>query len=378
MKEIYDYDILKPLRTVSFHEIYPDLTTELELPEKLYNNLSEYLIYDKESKGKKYTFKVTTNYLVAEVENGRLYTDNLYSVAVISACNKLLADVSYLNRPVNRRSIQSTKFMKRNYFVPCKTVSGIVCNLLSGGSATKNTYHWFIDSIAKIHLVKKAGLFEKINWFVVSDCSLDYQLDSFEFLGIPKSKLILSKGRDFHIKADKIISVTNTRGVKSLIAPKWSISFLHGLFHKNEIVKRKTFSKFVYITRFDSKKRNITNEINVIKHLERLKFKPYTLSELTFYEKIDLFANADIIISASGAGLTNLFLCKENSHIIELFGEGFVNKVFCNLAKEAGMNYHCLIFKSKQTAKNIFDAQFEDIFVDLDEVNKLLMEIIDD
>ena len=38
VKEIYDYDILKPLRTVSFHEIYPDLTTELELPEKLYNN----------------------------------------------------------------------------------------------------------------------------------------------------------------------------------------------------------------------------------------------------------------------------------------------------------------------------------------------------
>jgi hypothetical protein len=48
-------------------------------------------------------------------------------------------------------------------------------------------------------------------------------------------------------------------------------------------------------------------------------FKMVTLEHLTFKEQVSHFYNADIIIAAHGAGLSNMFFCRPQTKIIEVF-----------------------------------------------------------
>jgi capsular polysaccharide biosynthesis protein len=79
---------------------------------------------------------------------------------------------------------------------------------------------------------------------------------------------------------------------------------------------------------------------------------------------VNLFDQAEAIVSPHGAGLTNLFFSNPGCRVLELFSEGFVDLFLLNLAERKKAEYDYLIFKNAKAAFEDQKGQYEDIFVD--------------
>ena len=88
-------------------------------------------------------------------------------------------------------------------------------------------------------------------------------------------------------------------------------------FLKND-QNNKDSQKKIYITRQNSNYRKILNEADIIKLLKQKNFKIVNLLNYEIKEQINLFANADIVISPIGSNLTNIIFCKKGTKIYEI------------------------------------------------------------
>jgi len=78
------------------------------------------------------------------------------------------------------------------------------------------------------------------------------------------------------------------------------------------------YSKYIYISRYDSKYRRIKNEELVMDYLNTNGFSKIQLTNMPLIEQFAIFYNAEIIISVHGAALTNILFCKPNTKVIEI------------------------------------------------------------
>ena len=352
-------------------EIYPEHVTSLTLSKSLLEALPSYSLRDNLSFQPEPTLHTKTNYVVTEIPNGSIYTDNQTFVAIMTEDRQVLADVSYLQKKNKNSSFSEHKFFKQKFFIKPKKYSGTVFNMLAGGGATDGNYsHWLIDVLPRIHLLKESGWYEKVDWFLVPSYRIDFQIDTLKLLGIDQSKVIIAR-EPFHLQADNLISTSNPRGQKSYLIPDWMHQFLRESFLTQELSNYDDYS-LLYISRKDSKVRNVTNESELIQLLHQYGFKSVELSKFNFLEKVKLFSSAKMIISAHGAGLTNLLFARANSVFIELYSEGFVNTVFYNIARITGMDYHYLICRSKTKSKIRTQAIKEHTTVNLNDLKRIL------
>lgn len=357
---------------VNYYEIYPEQVTRLEVPTELYPILSPWSIYDTIDPGKERTLQVKTNYVLATVPDGRLYSNNIDMVAVITQDNQLLADVSFQYHPHRRANPQENRIFKQNYFVAPQKYKGVVFNMLAGGGPILNYGHWLIDVVPRIHLLKKSGWFEKVDWFVVPNYRIDFQKDTLKLLGVNEDKIIIGT-EQLHIQADILISSTAPRGDRSYLMPDWVVDF-HRKAYIEQKLDQENYPSMIYITRRDGKARKVLNEGELITFLESYGCKCIELSAYNFTEKVNLFYAAKVIISVTGAGLANVMYCNKNATVIEIFPNVLIHTFNYNLAAVAGINYHFIISKADTGAKNLVEANDANITVDVDRLKKMLDE----
>jgi capsular polysaccharide biosynthesis protein len=356
--------------------IYKDYVTELPIAKDFFNKVAPYTVYDKfESiSDSNYLIHYKDDYEVLKIPFGRIYSNNIDYVSIITSDNKLVNKFSYQFIVDKRATIKDHKILKQWLFIPPVNIDGNVFSLLAGFGATHNIAHWFFDSIPRIHLLKESGMFEETNFFIVPRYIYDYHIDSLNLLGIDKEKVIVGK-EDTHIIAKNLIVSSHPRGDRSFLLPLWITQFLRTAYlHEND--KEKSLPKRVFISRKDSKLRQITNEDELVKLLKEFGFETVLLSRYPLLEKIKLFFNAEIIVSASGAGLTSLFFGDKKSAIVEIFPEGFVFTHYYNIAYHVGMSYFPLICKTDKPAKDMVSGQLEDMHVDIKEMKKILLQIL--
>lgn len=73
----------------------------------------------------------------------------------------------------------------------------------------------------------------------------------------------------------------------------------------------------IYVSREDSSARRVLNEDELMVALARFNFKKVVLSKLSIREKLDLFYNAEIVVGATGGGLTHCFAMKRGSRVFD-------------------------------------------------------------
>ncbi|ARS34493.1 glycosyltransferase family 61 protein [Pontibacter actiniarum] len=354
-------------REVRVHPIYPSLTTELNISDHLYEACSEYW------KPKK---KVQTDYTVVEVPNGRIYTDNESSVAVVSQYNRLVENVSLslTNGKVSEPNLNN--IFEQRYFTPPAIYKGTVFSLLTGGAGLNNIGHWFLDVLPRLHLLRKSGLYDKVDWFYVPSLRYSYQTETLELLGIPQDKII-SGDKQSHIAADCIIASTAPRGNHTLV-PKWLCDFIQESFlpyaeEESDLITPE--SPYLYISRSDSKIRNVLNEKELLDTLEPYGFKTVVSSQLSIKEKIKLFSKAKVVLGATGAGLISMFFCKPGTKMIEIFNEGFVIEPFYDIATKIDLDYEYIICKGNKRVRDAGQGQREHLLVETDRVVAILDEM---
>ncbi|SIR25263.1 glycosyltransferase family 61 protein [Pontibacter lucknowensis] len=349
---------------VKVHRIYPNLTTPLEISEDLYEACSDYW------KPKR---SVITDYVVVEVPDGRIYTDNESSVAIVSQQNRIIENVSLSLVEGKAKGAETNNIFTQSYFQAPTRFKGTVFSMLTGGAGLNNIGHWFLDVLPRLHLLRESGLYDEVDWFLVPNTRYSYQTETLELLGIPAEKIIT--GIEYHhLTADRIIASTAPRGNHTLV-PRWLGQYIRDSFLplvQDEELPASERVPYLYISRSDSAIRNVLNEKELLEALEAYKFKSIVSSKYSILEKIRMFSQAKVVISATGAGLISMFFCKPGTKIIEIFHEGFVIEPFYDIATKIDLDYDYIICKGDKKVHDAAEGQRQHLHVDTDKVVGIL------
>ena len=77
----------------------------------------------------------------------------------------------------------------------------------------------------------------------------------------------------------------------------------------------------IFVTRTDSRFRQVVNEDALLAALAPLGFERVCLSALPWPEQIRLFRDLEAIVGAHGAGMTNIMFATRRPLVVELFGQ---------------------------------------------------------
>ncbi|MBI2344840.1 glycosyltransferase family 61 protein [Candidatus Dependentiae bacterium] len=210
---------------------------------------------------------------------------------------------------------------------------------------TYNNYcHWINEILSRLALLELAKI--DYDWLYVPQDSA-FMRDTLELWGIDRGKIIAPTSDDFAITADEIIIpsfVSNTDFMYAFLCANYFQPYLLK-YIQNKFLKKIPFfenkdynKKKIFISRRDAPFRKVVNEEELFNILKEQGFVRCELSSMSFQEQVNLFRNADVIISAHGSGLTNIIFSKPGTTVIELF-QYHADCTFWYLSQQLGLNY---------------------------------------
>ncbi|GAB2955529.1 hypothetical protein GCM10027048_21660 [Hymenobacter coalescens] len=360
----------------TYHEVVAAYTSYCHFPNAFYEAASAYSghLHSKPPRSEEVPAA-----FVLELRRGRLYADNHDSVAIIAADGCLVGDVSFQYTSKTWETIEpaDNNIFRQRYFLEPVPVAGTVCTLLAGGGAAiGNFYHWLVDSLPRLHLLKASGLLAEVDYFLVYDRHWDLVRQALAPLGIRPSQLIDVRTHR-HLVADRLLVTSPVRGTGAH-TPQWACDFLRTTYLPPDpaLVKARQFSPYVYISRRDAEARHVLNEAAVEDLLRPFGFRSYVLSQLSLAEKVTLFAGARAVIGPVGAGLSNLVFCAPGTAVLELLPQGFVMPDFLELSYRVDLRYDWLVCPNAHPSTNMGDARREDLTVDLHALRPRLARLL--
>lgn len=273
---------------------------------------------------------------------------------------RVLIDEKYIIRtlewPALRFSYQLNLLNEdKHYFTNVRKVSGRVAVLTC--IAFGNYAHCLNDVLGRLAMLEIMGI--DYDWLYVpydghSSCR-PFMREILQVWGIDPSKIIEPLGEFTCIEADELIvpsfpvymaptpnctfrANTDLFGVK---IPVWLSNYYKEKFiplASKASVNKDPFSKRIFISRKDSGVRILHNEDDVFALFEVHGFKKYIMTDLTFLQQVELFSNAEIVVGAHGAGMTNIMFCRPGTKIFEIFQERF-DSAYAYLAQSLGLDY---------------------------------------
>lgn len=215
------------------------------------------------------------------------------------------------------------------------------------GPHDKNYYHWFNNYLPRLEGLHHYPKAEEVT-IVIPKNAAQWHLDSLRLLGFTNYNIIEWTGRptdvDTYILNQYRTESQETKRNRSVVKSKNNYQWIADQFHKNINLNDDSKNRRIYISRNDATTRRTINEEEVMSTLSEYDFEKYNLSDLDLEEQFKIFYQADVIIGAHGAGLTNMMFCN-NVSVIELLGpkSSAANPgVFYNMAQVFGHTYACI------------------------------------
>lgn len=305
------------------------------------------------------------------------------SSAVLTAENKLLGDLSpefpLLSPGHPDKHPSQHSLLQQGIAQPICHMKGKIVVL--AGLTNGMYFHWMFDVLPRLDLLHRSGIeFSEIDGFVVS-YQLPFQRETLQLLNVPASKILETQHYSY-IQADELI-VPSFPAVPAWM-PQWTCEFLRSAFLRSDVqalgdVKQPPlWGNRVYISRSLAANRRIINEAEMIEFLSYLGFQIVTLESLSVLEQASLLANAKVVISPHGGGLTNLVFCSPGTKVIEIFSPKFVYPCYWLISNLVNLEYYYLLGKipEGEYLHQLFypNPRLEDILVDLEEFKQLLCQ----
>ena len=270
----------------------------------------------------------------------------------------------------------------------------------NGKVIEESTYLWGHLLLEKISKTKRIKHLEG-EWIIAGNALSETEF--YHFFYQVYSGLLLLKRHGFNLSKYNIlvskrapwakaylekIGINNATEIEEdtlyIVESAFFTNTMWGSFHHNpdkelleeysriDIASNVGFPK-IYISRNDSKKRRVANEIELVSFLESRGYKKIVLSEFSIDDQISIFRSANEIVAPHGAGLTNLVFSKSGSRVIELFPENHINKCFWAIAKRKSMKYEGLVNPvDHNSAMKERGPHFYSQVVDLDLLNSFV------
>ena len=126
----------------------------------------------------------------------------------------------------------------------------------------------------------------------------------------------------------------------------------------------------LYISRADANTRRVLNEPELVEHLGRHGFTTLRLKDLDFLTQVRLFMNADIVVGAKGAGMTNIMFMDPKGRVISLSPDDFPDPFEWDIAQHVGLSYAEIYGVSRDSPYQ--GAGFRDFTIELDQLEAAL------
>ncbi len=225
-----------------------------------------------------------------------------------------------------------------------------------------NYYHWLIETVPKIRYVREfeTTTGQKATYLVPSDRP-SWVKQTLELLGIPDSKIEWITAPVYYAQPLIIPSFPLKSSSPHYSAEDYK--WLQNQFLKQNRIKNEGAN--VYISRSNAISRQVINEDEVMDLLSKYGFQKYNLENQSLEQNAALFNEANIVVGAHGAGLTDIVFCN-NTSVVELFGSR-VKPPYRRIAAELGLEYRELHCKPVST----------DIYVNTTELESIITNLID-
>jgi hypothetical protein len=277
------------------------------------------------------------SYQLAEVCNASICSNGVTHVSIYGADDWCLTEYSYVKYGRNRPKVRNKKrLLPINRLFP-----GLTLNLYGNVENTAGNYgHWMVDGIALLHLALREYSIDEFDYFLVPSLRYDFQKESLLALGIPGYKIIELPALSC-FRFERLMCASAPRGQSSSVVPGWLIDGYRRVLLPVQTTSER---KRLYISRRDANSRKFVNEDEIVHLMENAGFEIIELSQYGFVDKMELFANAEIIVGLTGAGLTNLMFCSMDTQVIEIFPASYVTYFYASMAGYLGLDYRALIF----------------------------------
>lgn len=205
------------------------------------------------------------------------------------------------------------------------------------GSASNGFFHWMMDVLPRAALVQSVT--PQIDGWIVPKNTTRFVDESLACTGLTESKIYYI-GNEEHVQADEIVVTSNPSLTGN--PPPWLLDWYQSAWTTN--LKQPTAQpEFILVSRKKGNRRTIINEDQLLDSLSPFSFKQIILEDLSLAEQAHCFANAKLIVSPHGAGLTNLIHSNKNTTVLEIFGEQYVNVCFWAISTLRSLKYSYLI-----------------------------------
>lgn len=296
--------------------------------------------------------------LVFEIPNVNFWAYN--GGAVVTADNDLLADLSpevwgSANHPIfSRWHLPKAELLNGRIAIGCTP------------EAAGNYYHWLLDLLPRILLLKHATQnFSGYDAILVNGSHANYEAETLAALGLPSEKIrYVHSGDRFQIASGVFPSLE----MNVLPAP-WKVRGLRELVSTDKASP----GRYLYLSRARAAVRRIANEEQIIKILCEHDFEIVEAANLSFREQAGLFATADKIIAPHGAALANIVFCQPGTRLVEISTRSGYREWYWQLAAVAGLSYQVL--ETQPVGSPSQPAENADMILNRDHLVRLLARL---
>ncbi len=305
-----------------------------------------------------------------------LLDTNIDKIKSDKSINNLFVNANFNNLSINCNILKTNFFLDSFYFFPISSNNETFSPLYTRNSS--NLSHFFTQKFYNNFVENKNSLKSLKKIFILgSNPGNNYYSNLLEFL----PRIFFNKNKNIRLAIHRNSSNKYRKFIKSICQSlniEFSFVFLDDDFYYfqdsefpqfmnlNDSIKiLKQFinpkvnpesSKKIYVTREDSDYRKIINEGDVINLLRQKGYKVINPQLYKIDEQIEIFSNANKIITPHGSNLANIIFCKTGTEIIEISPAFLENeKIFENryshLSKINNLK-HSKIFSDTIDVKN--------------------------
>ncbi len=242
-----------------------------------------------------------------------LFTAILNNVYYCSDNNTMLTkDRTIIKESINSVTTKARFNISSIYFLRRESIDGY-CTLFR--SVSTDFYHVLIDLLPRLYALQHEPYIKLPEIKLLIDGEPTGIEKYFLEKLLPSNVVITSVKRKRLYKPEKMVFLPFLTQQYAGYLPEQYVQFFVSRVAPKRPRKKQNR---IFVSREKANKRRIVNEAELFNRLRKLGFRKYILEDMTLDDQIELFYDAESVVSPHGAGLTNIIYA-DKINVFEIF-----------------------------------------------------------